>query len=590
MTGVSPRRHAPALAPGRAAAHPARGDRTGARGHGPGGSEDAFRRCRSSPRSSAASSSRSAPTCRTTTRTHAAAPTPRTGSAPCASRRRAHAAAPVLTWYLCRVRNRRCRACTSLPWRLGAARGGRGVDPRRRALHGEAAAVRLRGLGELFVFLFFGLVAVAGSYFVQTEELRWEAVALAVPVGLLAAAILVVNNVRDMDTDRRAGKRTLAVKLGRERARRLFVAMVVVSFLVPPLLVPALSPWLLLTLAALPLAPPLVRTVMTHRRTRSQRRPGRNRAASGDLLAAPLRRSAALVKRSVLRLSVPLKEPFVTASGVITARELLLLRLEASDGTSGYGEAAPFEPYDGVPLERAVAALTGGGGRRPPQARAAEEIARLDLQAKQEDRPLADPLKDALAVNMTLPGGPPAEVAARPGGRGGRLRLLQAQGRLAGRSRRGGRRPRGGRPLARPAGGRQRRLVGRPGRTRDPRDRGARPRVRRTALPDAAGARRRCASGYPRDRRRRVGEHAARAEARRRARGLRRRERQARRLGWLPARARDPARGRGSRPGPRSCRAPSTGPGESPPRFNSPRPRGCRWPAASPPSRCSTPI
>ena len=76
------------------------------------------------------------------------------------------------------------------------------------------------GLGELFVFLFFGVVAVVGSYFVQTEDLRWEAFALAVPVGLLASAILVVNNVRDVDTDRRAGKRTLAVKLGpRPRAR-----------------------------------------------------------------------------------------------------------------------------------------------------------------------------------------------------------------------------------------------------------------------------------------------------------------------------------------------------------------------------------
>ena len=119
------------------------------------------------------------------------------------------------------------------------------------------------GLGELFVFLFFGIVAVAGSYFVQTEELRWEAFALAVPVGLLAAAILVVNNVRDIETDRRAGKRTLAVKLGRERARTLFAAMVVVTFLVPPLLVPALSGWVLLPFAALPLAPPLVRTVAT---------------------------------------------------------------------------------------------------------------------------------------------------------------------------------------------------------------------------------------------------------------------------------------------------------------------------------------
>jgi 1,4-dihydroxy-2-naphthoate polyprenyltransferase len=119
------------------------------------------------------------------------------------------------------------------------------------------------GLGELFVFLFFGIVAVAGSYFVQTEELRWEAFALAVPVGLLAAAILVVNNVRDIDTDRRAGKRTLAVKLGRVRARRLFVAMLALSFLVPLLLVAPLSPWVLLALASLPLVPPLVRTVST---------------------------------------------------------------------------------------------------------------------------------------------------------------------------------------------------------------------------------------------------------------------------------------------------------------------------------------
>ncbi|MEA2365997.1 MAG: 1,4-dihydroxy-2-naphthoate polyprenyltransferase, partial [Thermoleophilaceae bacterium] len=106
-------------------------------------------------------------------------------------------------------------------------------------------------------------VAVAGSYFVQTEELRWEALALGVPVGLLAAAILVVNNVRDLDTDRRAGKLTLAVKLGRERARRLFVAMVILAFVVPVALVPALSAWLLLPLAALPLAPPLLRTVTT---------------------------------------------------------------------------------------------------------------------------------------------------------------------------------------------------------------------------------------------------------------------------------------------------------------------------------------
>ncbi|MEX2252856.1 MAG: 1,4-dihydroxy-2-naphthoate polyprenyltransferase [Thermoleophilaceae bacterium] len=122
------------------------------------------------------------------------------------------------------------------------------------------------GLGELFVFLFFGVVAVSGSYFVQTEELTWEALALSVPVGLLAAAILVVNNVRDIDTDRRAGKRTLAVKLGRERARRLFAAMLVLAFAAPVAtwLAGGLSAWLLLPLAAAPLAWPLVRTVATH--------------------------------------------------------------------------------------------------------------------------------------------------------------------------------------------------------------------------------------------------------------------------------------------------------------------------------------
>jgi 1,4-dihydroxy-2-naphthoate polyprenyltransferase len=121
------------------------------------------------------------------------------------------------------------------------------------------------GLGEVFVFLFFGVVAVTGSYFAQTETLDWEALVLAVPVGLLASAILVVNNVRDLETDRRAGKRTLAVRLGRERARTLFAAMVAGAFLSAPLpwLLGSLSPWLLLSWLAAPLAAPLVRVVRT---------------------------------------------------------------------------------------------------------------------------------------------------------------------------------------------------------------------------------------------------------------------------------------------------------------------------------------
>src|SRR3954451_15878481 len=87
------------------------------------------------------------------------------------------------------------------------------------------------GLGELFVFLFFGIVAIVGSYFVQTEDLNRTAFDLSVPVGLLAAAILVVNNVRDIDTDRRAGKRTLAVRVGREKARRLFTLMIAFAYI-----------------------------------------------------------------------------------------------------------------------------------------------------------------------------------------------------------------------------------------------------------------------------------------------------------------------------------------------------------------------
>lgn len=91
------------------------------------------------------------------------------------------------------------------------------------------------GLGEVFVFLFFGLVAVNGSYYVQLERLDWLPLVLSVPVGFLSTAILVVNNVRDLDTDARAGKRTLAVLLGRERARRLYVALVVLAFALLPL-------------------------------------------------------------------------------------------------------------------------------------------------------------------------------------------------------------------------------------------------------------------------------------------------------------------------------------------------------------------
>jgi 1,4-dihydroxy-2-naphthoate polyprenyltransferase len=119
------------------------------------------------------------------------------------------------------------------------------------------------GLGEVFVFLFFGIVAVAGSYFVQVKHLQWEAFVLAIPVGLLASAILVVNNIRDIDTDRRTGKKTLAVRLGRADARLLFAGIVYLAYLLAPAtwVFGPLHPWVLLPWLTLPLAAQIVRAV-----------------------------------------------------------------------------------------------------------------------------------------------------------------------------------------------------------------------------------------------------------------------------------------------------------------------------------------
>ena len=123
------------------------------------------------------------------------------------------------------------------------------------------------GLGDLFVFLFFGLVAVTGSYYAQVEHLEWEAFALAVPVGLLAAAILDVNNIRDAPTDARVGKRTIAVRVGRRRARNLYAAEVyfaLLALVVIWCISNDLDAWILLPWLLLPLAAPLVRTVRQH--------------------------------------------------------------------------------------------------------------------------------------------------------------------------------------------------------------------------------------------------------------------------------------------------------------------------------------
>jgi o-succinylbenzoate synthase len=116
------------------------------------------------------------------------------------------------------------------------------------------------------------------------------------------------------------------------------------------------------------------------------------------------------VRRSLLRLSIPLRRPFVTSGGVVAERELLLLRLDDEDGATGYGEAAPLAPYDGVTLDEVVTALRARDLSQP-HARAAEEMARLDLDGRRAGRSLGEPGADAIAVNRTLPTGPPEEVA-----------------------------------------------------------------------------------------------------------------------------------------------------------------------------------
>jgi 1,4-dihydroxy-2-naphthoate polyprenyltransferase len=116
------------------------------------------------------------------------------------------------------------------------------------------------GLGEIFVFLCFGVVAVAGTAYVQMKEFSWLGLAASVPAGLLACALLMVNNLRDIRTDTVAGKRTLAVMLGDARSRLAYVLTLLVPFGVAALLA-FYRPLTLITVLALPLARPPVRAV-----------------------------------------------------------------------------------------------------------------------------------------------------------------------------------------------------------------------------------------------------------------------------------------------------------------------------------------
>ena len=106
------------------------------------------------------------------------------------------------------------------------------------------------GYGEISVFIFFGLVATMGTFYVQTETLTWKSFIVAVPIGLLSCAILAINNIRDRVKDAVVGKHTLAVRLGDRGSRNFFSALLLAAHLCALL---TLTPWALLTLAVLPL-------------------------------------------------------------------------------------------------------------------------------------------------------------------------------------------------------------------------------------------------------------------------------------------------------------------------------------------------
>jgi 1,4-dihydroxy-2-naphthoate octaprenyltransferase len=148
------------------------------------------------------------------------------------------------------------------------------------------------GLGEVFVFVFFGVVATCGTVYVEELRVTTLAVLTACALGFLATAILVLNNLRDIDSDAAAGKRTLATRIGRERTRYLLLAIAIATFAMPvvAVLIGAASPTILVTLLAIPILAIPVRTAFT--------------TVAGPELVGALKRTAAAELAFALLLAV----------------------------------------------------------------------------------------------------------------------------------------------------------------------------------------------------------------------------------------------------------------------------------------------
>jgi 1,4-dihydroxy-2-naphthoate octaprenyltransferase len=145
------------------------------------------------------------------------------------------------------------------------------------------------GLGELAVFVFFGLVATMGTYFAQTSTLTFDSLIVAIPMGTLSCALLAINNLRDRAADELVGKRTLAVRLGDASARRAFVALLLITHISVLLL---LKPWTLLTLLLLPMTFSLIKAIRS--------------GASGAALIPLLAKTGKLQLRFAILLSIGL--------------------------------------------------------------------------------------------------------------------------------------------------------------------------------------------------------------------------------------------------------------------------------------------